>query len=283
MTLPRRSPIPGWRRLAGSLAVAAVVLGAVYALNPEIGTAIGAISIPADFLGGSLYTVWKYAALFLNGALTTVAISLFGTVAGFMLALGLVWMRLQTPGRRDGRIRAAAKRAASWTAKAYVAVFRGTPMIVQAAFFWYGLGLFGDAFVCGLFVVSVNTAAYIAEILRGGIAAVDPGQREAARSLGMSAAQSFFAVVFPQALKHSLPAVGNEFIINVKDTAVLSVIGIFELFNQTRRIAGIHYRQLEAYFVVAVIYFALTMGLSKLLAAAERRFDLPRPELPSSN
>ncbi len=274
---------PAARRLWFNLAAFAAVVGILYALNPDIGEAVGAVSIPDDFVGGSLFTLWKYAGLFLDGAVTTVVISMVGTVVGFAIALLLVFLRLQAPTRRDARAMAFLKIAASRFAKGYVSVFRGTPMIVQAAFFWYGLGLFGDAFVCGLFVVSVNTAAYIAEILRGGIASVDDGQREAARSLGMKPVQAFFAVVFPQAVKHSLPSIGNEFIINVKDTAVLSVIGIFELFNQTRRIAGIHYRQLEAYAIVAVIYLVLTTGLSKLLSIVETKFDLPRPELPSSN
>lgn len=156
-------------------------------------------------------------------------------------------------------------------------------MIVQAAFFWYGLGLFGDAMLCGLFVVSVNTAAYIAEILRGGISSVDTGQMEAARSLGLSYVQTMRYVILPQAIKNAMPAIGNEFVINIKDTSVLSIIGIFELFNQTRRIAGMHYRQLEAYFVVALIYLFLTYTVTHLLQKIEKRLDMPVKELTSSN
>ena len=132
-------------------------------------------------------------------------------------------------------------------------------------------------------MVSLNTADYIAKIIRGGIQSIDKGQTEASKSLGLSGFQTMRYIIFPQAIKNSLPAIGNEFVINIKDTAVLSVIGIFELFNQTRRIAGMHYRQLEAYLVVAIIYLFLTYTVSSILKHVEKRMDMPVKELPSSN
>lgn len=239
--------------------------------------------MPDDFWGGFIYTAVRYASLFLEGAVTTIGLSLTGTVVGFIIALALVGLRLQKPDNRDPKSVKTLKRIGSGFAKAYITVFRGTPMIVQASFFWYGLGLFGDALLCGLFVVSLNTAAYIAEILRGSINAIDKGQSEASRSLGMSGLQTMISVIFPQAVKNSMPAIGNEFVINIKDTAVLSVIGIFELFNQTTKVAGIHYRQLEAYLVVALIYLFLTYSVTKLLQRVEKKFDIAIRELPSSN
>ena len=239
--------------------------------------------MPDDFLGGVLFTAIRYSSLFIEGVLTTLGLSLSGTIIGFALALVLVALRLQKPTQRDQKIVVFMKKIGSRFSKGYITVFRGTPMIVQASFFWYGLGLFNDALLCGLFVVSVNTAAYIAEILRGSIQSIDKGQTEAARSLGLTSIQTMRHIIFPQAIKNSMPAIGNEFVINIKDTAVLSVIGIFELFNQTTKVAGIHYRQLEAYLVVAVIYLVLTYSITWILQKVEKKLDIQVKELPSSN
>lgn len=263
------------------------VLQAHFIDNDETGQSFytGALIpvIPADFWGGATYTFVRYLALFLEGVLMTLSISLTGTIIGFVIALFVVIARIATIDSREPRFKNWLKRILSWLANAYVTLFRGTPMIVQASFFWYGLGLFGDPLLCGLFVVSLNTSAYIAEILRGSIQSIESGQEEAAKSVGLSHWQTMIFVLFPQAIKNSLPSIGNEFIINIKDTAVLSVIGIFELFNQTRRIAGMHYRQLEAYFVVAAVYLVLTYTISKLLKAVENKWNLPVKEIPSSN
>jgi putative lysine transport system permease protein len=262
-------------------------LTAVFALGDAtlIKTYEGAVvaQMPSDFWGGFVYTFIRYISLFAEGVATTLGLSLTGTIIGFIIALILVALRLLKPNSRDQKSVAFLKKFGSGFAKVYITVFRGTPMIVQASFFWYGLGLFGDALLCGLFVVSVNTAAYIAEILRGSIGAIDKGQTEASRSLGMNSIQTMISVIFPQSVKNSMPAIGNEFVINIKDTAVLSVIGIFELFNQTTKVAGIHYRQLEAYLVVALIYLFLTYTVTKILQRIEKRFDIEIRELPSSN
>jgi len=231
-------------------------------------------TIPDSFFGGVLFTVVRYARLFLEGALLTLALAVTGTVVGFILALFIVAGKTLEPNQYDTKWMNAIKIGVQKLSSIYITIFRGTPMIVQASFFWYGLGLFGDAFLCGLFVVSINTAAYIAEILRGGIQSVDNGQTEAAKSLGMTRTKTLLLVVFPQAIRNSIPAIGNEFVINIKDTAVLSIIGIFELFNQTRKIAGMHYRQLEAYFVVGVIYLCLTYTVTWILKRIEQRMNL---------
>lgn len=239
--------------------------------------------IPDTFFGGVSYTFIRYFSLFVEGALTTIGISLAGTIIGFILALFIVSGKIIKTHKSDSKSTKIIKNWIQKLSSLYIVIFRGTPMIVQASFFWYGLGLFGNAFLCGLFVVSLNTAAYIAEIIRGGILSIDQGQTEAANSLGMSSTQTLLLIIFPQAIKNSMPAIGNEFVINIKDTAVLSVIGIFELFNQTRKIAGMHYRQLEAYFVVALIYLCLTYTVTSILKHVEKRFELPCKELTSSN
>jgi putative lysine transport system permease protein len=239
--------------------------------------------MPPDFWGGVVYTVVRNAMLFFEGVLTTLWLSLAGTLLGFGFAIVLVSLRLLSPTRRDRPAIRVVKGLLSGFAKLYVTVFRGTPMIVQAAFFWYGLNLFGNPLLCGLFVVSVNTAAYIAEILRGSLQAIDKGQMEASRSVGMTSIQAMRYVILPQAIKNAMPAIGNEFVINIKDTAVLSIIEIYELFYQTKRIVGNNYRQLEAYLVVAAIYLFLTVSVTKGLAAVEKRLDMKVVELPSSN
>lgn len=239
--------------------------------------------IPDDFLGGAIYTLVRYGKMFLEGALITLGISLIGTIIGFILALFLATAKIQERSSLDSGFKKLMKVSLKRLSSIYITIFRGTPMIVQASFFWYGLGLFGNVLLCGLFVVSLNTAAYIAEILRGSIQAIDKGQTEASLSLGMSYTQTFLFIIFPQAIKNSMPAIGNEFVINIKDTAVLSVIGIFELFNMTKKITGMHYRQLEAYAIVALIYLVLTYSTTTLLKLVEKRMGMKPVELTSSN
>jgi len=239
--------------------------------------------IPDDFLGGSLYTLVRYSKMFLEGAGLTLGISLVGTVIGFMLSLFLATAKLITITPQDKKLAKAIKIFLNKLSSTYITVFRGTPMIVQASFFWYGFGLFGNALLCGLFVVSLNTAAYIAEIIRGAVNSIDKGQTEAGLAVGLSYSQTMLFVVFPQAIKNSMPAIGNEFVINIKDTAVLSVIGIFELFNQTKKITSLHYRQLEAYAIVAIIYLILTYSTTSVLKLVEKKMGMKPLELTSSN
>jgi putative lysine transport system permease protein len=239
--------------------------------------------IPDDFFGGAIYTLVRYGKMFLEGAIITLGISFIGTVIGFILALFLATAKIQEPSSLDNAFKKIIKISLKRLSSIYITIFRGTPMIVQASFFWYGLGLFGNVFLCGLFVVSVNTAAYIAEIIRGSIQAIDKGQTEASLALGMSYVQTFLFIIFPQAIKNSMPAIGNEFVINIKDTAVLSVIGIFELFNMTKKITGMHYRQLEAYAIVALIYLVLTYSITSLLKLVEKRMGMKPVELKNSN
>lgn len=239
--------------------------------------------IPDDFFGGAIYTLVRYGKMFLEGAGITLGISFIGTVTGFILALFLATAKIQEPSSLDNGFKKIMKVSLKRLSSIYIIIFRGTPMIVQASFFWYGLGLFGNVFLCGLFVVSANTAAYIAEIIRGSIQAIDKGQTEASLSLGMSYTQTFLFIIFPQAIKNSMPAIGNEFVINIKDTAVLSVIGIFELFNMAKKITGMHYRQLEAYAIVALIYLVLTYSITSLLKLVEKRMGMKPLELTSSN
>ncbi len=239
--------------------------------------------IPDSFLGGSLYTLVTYGTMFFQGALLTLLLALSGTIIGFFLALVVATAKMIQSDEFESTLKKLMKKTMNRAASLYITVFRGTPMIVQASFFWYGFGLFGNPLLCGLFVVSINTAAYIAEIIRGSIQAIDKGQTEAGYSVGLTYSQTMLFIIFPQAIKNSIPAIGNEFVINIKDTAVLSVIGIFELFNQTKKITGMHYRQLEAYAIVALIYLVLTLSTTNFLSFIERRMGMQPKELTSSS
>ena len=138
-------------------------------------------------------------------------------------------------------------------------------------------------FISGLCTVALNSTAYLTEVLRGGILAVDRGQTEAARSLGMTNWQTMLKVVFPQAVKNSIPAIGNEFIINIKDSSVLSVIGVMDLMYATKSVSGIYFRSLEIYCVAALLYLVLTWLSSLLLKWLGKKLDMPVRGIPSSN
>ena len=145
-------------------------------------------------------------------------------------------------------------------------------MIVQAVIVYYGLlpYLGWSPLTAGLFIITFNTAAYIAEILRSGINGIDPGQNEAARSLGFNI-QSKLYIVYPQAIKNSLPAIGNEFIVNLKDSSIFFAIGIMDLYNAGKNATSGIYRTIEGYVVVALVYLALTVITSRLIAYLEKR------------
>ena len=162
----------------------------------------------------------------------------------------------------------------------YVTVFRGTPMIVQSMVIYYGsskvfkwnLSPMGAA----LFIVSINTGAYMCEIIRGGIDSIDKGQFEAAEALGMTHFQMMSSIIFPQMFRVILPSIGNEFIINIKDTSVLNVISVTELFYTSNAIAGTYLRYYEVFIITSVIYFFLTFTLTAILKYIEKKIDGPQ-------
>ena len=161
----------------------------------------------------------------------------------------------------------------------YVEFFRGTPMIVQAMVIYYGslmaFGIDMDRIAAAIFIVSINTGAYTAEIVRGGIISIDKGQFEAAHAIGMNHAKTMLNVVLPQVLRNILPAIGNEFVINIKDTSVLNVIAVSELFFQTKSIAGMNFRYFEPFIIASIIYLIMTLTVTQILRFIERRLDGP--------
>ena len=255
-------------------------------------TALAQDRNPSDFLSSIVYMVDKSMGIIGKGVLTTVELATFGTIIAFFLAIGLVFLRIQTIDRSDNDFVRLLKTLGCTFAKLYSTVVRGTPMMVQGMLIYFtGFGILSNTgmtvseigaiwstFVAGLVTISLNSTAYMMEVLRGGIEAVDPGQTEAARSLGLSQWQAMIKVVFPQGVKNAIPALSNELVVNIKDSSVLSVIGVFDLMFATKTVAGIYFKQMEIYVVAAVVYLCLTMVASWLLGRFAKHLSVePQP------
>ena len=162
-------------------------------------------------------------------------------------------------------------------AKAYVEIIRGTPLLVQLYIIFYGLpyvGLELPDMVAGVLALSINSSAYVAEIIRGGINAIDKGQMEAARSLGMSYNMAMINIIIPQAVKNIIPVLGNEFIVVIKESSIVSVIGIHELSYNADTVRGNIFKPFEPLLVSAFIYFIMTFTLSKFMKRVEERMNI---------
>ena len=228
----------------------------------------------------------KYHKSFLLGIRTTLIVALIGTLIGLLIGLLAGGIRAIRPDKTLSKGRKALKVFIDLLIKIYIEVFRGTPMMVQAVFIYYLVYtniVHWDKMVAAIFVISINTGAYMAEIVRAGIQAVDPGQNEAARSLGMSSMQTMMDIVLPQAIRNAFPAIGNELIVNIKDSSVLMIISITELMFQSNSIAGTTYRFTETYFVTAFIYLCLTGISSIILNAIEKKLNHTKTSLPQSD
>lgn len=235
-------------------------------------------SLPDDFWGRVVYLLQQYGSSFLRGAGTTMLIAVISTAVGCLIGFG-VGIVQTTPADKAHPVKYILMKLVRFLLDAYVEIFRGTPMMVQAMFIYYGLAqLFNihlGTMEAALFIVSINTGAYMAETVRGGILSIDPGQTEGAKAIGMTHVQTMNAVILPQALRNIMPQIGNNLIINIKDTCVLSVIGTVELFFATKSVAGAMYTYFEAFTITMVIYFVLTFSCSRLLRLCESRMDGP--------
>lgn len=165
-----------------------------------------------------------------------------------------------------------------WLNSAYVAIIRSTPLLVQAFFIYFGvsgvLGVRIDAFTAGVIALSLNAGGYLSEIFRGGIQAVDKGQREAARSLGMSAAQTTWRIILPQAIRICIPSVVNQWCITIKDTSIICVIGLAELTRMGQMIIARTYRSFEVWIMVAILYFVTIYLLTVVSRILEKKVSL---------
>ncbi len=201
--------------------------------------------------------------MLMRGVWYTIYLTVGGLFFGFLLGVTTGLMKLARPF------------LARKVAGAYVEFIRGTPMLVQAMFLYYGVpmavGLRIPPLVAGIIVIAVNSGAYIAEIVRGAIQSINVGQTEAGRSIGLTRAQTMRYIIWPQAFRRMIPPLGNQFIISLKDTSLLMVIGVGELLRTGQEIVAVNFRAFEVYMAVAIVYLAMTMTISKVLRVIEHR------------
>ena len=223
--------------------------------------------------------------MFIRGAGMTLLISIVGTLIGSLI--GLIVGVIRTIPIPERGIKKTLLKTINIILSVYIEFFRGTPMIVQAMVIYYGsaaaFGIDINRIVAGLFIVSINTGAYMSEIVRGGIVSIDKGQFEAAQAIGMNHFQTMTNVVLPQVIRNILPATGNEFVINIKDTSVLNVISVSELFFQTKSIAGNNFRYFESFFVACILYFIMTFTVTRILRYLEKKIDGPENYIIAGN
>ena len=231
-----------------------------------------------EFLN-DVWTILKtYYPQLLAGVGNTLLLALTGTIAGLLIGL-LTGIVRTTPLSRHGFLRFLQKLLNGIIA-VYVEIFRGTPMMVQAMVIYWGYvfatgGKTLALIPSGILIVSINTGAYMAEIVRGGILSIDKGQFEGAMSIGLTHSQTMLRIILPQVLRNILPSVSNEFVINIKDTSVLNVIGVTELYFFTAKISKMTWAIFETYVVACVIYFVLTFSITRILRWVERKIDGP--------
>ena len=220
--------------------------------------------------------VVRYHSFFLEGVGNTLIIAVFTVLFGTSLGVLMAMSRMSK------------FKPLKWLATAYIEFFRGTPLMVQLMFIFYGLPMIGvtfptvsfipdfDRFAAGVVAMSLNSCAYVAEIIRSGIQAVDAGQMEAARCLGFHHREAMTLVILPQAVRNILPALGNEFVTIIKESSIVSVISIADLMFRAKGIIAKTYNSLECLAVVAIIYFILTFLGGRLIALMERRMSYGR-------
>ncbi len=236
--------------------------------------------MPETFFGWVAFLLDQYGTVLIKGAVVTLLLAIVGTFIGCLIGLVVGIIQTIPLDENDGKIKKAFVKAVQWLLDAYVEVFRGTPMIVQAMVVYYGaMSLFDidmSPMFAGFLVVSINTGAYMAETVRGGIESVDVGQKEAAIAIGMDHFQTMRCVILPQALRNVMPQLGNNLIINIKDTSVLNVISVTELYFASKSAAGVYYKYFEIFFITCVIYFIMTFTASRLLRWMESKMDGPK-------
>ena len=235
-----------------------------------------------------LWKLWgENFSLIGYGILSTIILSLFGTIFGLILGIFLAYGKNIKIKNSDKII---IKTLCLTFCNLYSVILRGTPMMVQALLFKFGCSaiginwgniyfegeinnVFNGWLFAGLIVITFNTAAYMGEIIRSGLNGVDAGQIEGARSLGLSNSSTSIHVILPQALKNALPTIGNELIVNIKDSSVLNVISVTELYYRLNLIAGTTYAFMESYLILAIIYLVITLFTSLILKLIEKKLN----------
>mgnify|MGYP004676447725 CR=1 FL=1 len=230
---------------------------------------------PSNMFEWIVFLAVKYKDMFVQGLLITLYIAVVGTIIGFILGYLVGIVQDMKINKEDNIVKRVLMKLLKAICVVYVEIFRGTPMIVQGMIVYYGL-LQADVKItpiaAGILVTVLNTGAYMAETVRGGINSIDKGQKEGAWSLGMSPMLTMILVVLPQAFKNVVPEMVNTFLTNLKMTSVLNVIGVSELFLVAKTAGGTYYKYFEAYLVIAVIYFIICFVLNRVFLALEKKF-----------
>ena len=232
-------------------------------------------------LGQDIARLWnEYAGLYLSGVWNTISLAVLCTAVGCLIGLLCGILNTIPFNKNDNIFKRILLRTIRIVNQVYVEVFRGTPMILQAVVIYYGLPYFtnyalrfSSVWLCAFVVVSVNTGAYMAESVRGGIISIDPGQTEGAKAIGMTHWQTMTNVILPQALRNILPQIGNNLIINIKDTSVMSIIGFTEFFAIHKSVAGTTYQYFPSAAIEMVGYLTMTLIASFLLRMWEKKMD----------
>jgi len=233
--------------------------------------------MPTDFLGRVMVVFQRYGMSMLQGAGVSLKIALVGTLVGCLIGFAVGIVQTIPSEKGDNPL----KKGALWIIRlilnAYVEFFRGTPMMAQAMFIYYGLmpllGINSTITQAAYFILSINTGAYMAETVRGGILSIDPGQTEGAKAIGMTHFQTMVNVIMPQALRNIMPQIGNNYIINVKDTSVMFIIGFTEFFAQHRYIVGVNNMYFPSATIEMIGYLTLTLIASLILRLVEKLMD----------
>lgn len=223
---------------------------------------------------GRLWDV--YGEAYLKGIQNTLILAAVATLVGCIIGLICGVLNTIPYSKRDPLLKRILLRLIRAIVRIYVEVFRGTPMVLQAVFIFYGFGFTyatADVWTAAIIVVSINTGAYMAESVRGGIISVDPGQTEGAKALGMNHVQTMTRVIMPQVLRNIIPQIGNNLIINIKDTSVMFVIGFVDFFATHRNIVGLNSKYFPSAIIEMVGYLTLTLAFSVLLRFIERKMD----------
>ena len=232
-------------------------------------------------LGADIVKLWsKYGGPYLTGMRNTLVLALVATAIGCVIGFICGILNTIPCSDRDPMPKRVLLKIVRIIVRVYVEVFRGTPMVLQAVFLYYGLPYFTNntmkftnIWVAAILVVSINTGAYMAESVRGGIISIDPGQTEGAKAIGMNHVQTMLHVILPQALRNIMPQIGNNFIINVKDTSVMFIIGFPDFFSSHRAAVGASYLYFPSATVEMAGYLCMTLAASFLLRLLEKRLD----------
>lgn len=228
-------------------------------------------------IGRLLDVYWK---TYLSGMGNTLVLAIVATLIGCVIGLVCGILNTIPYTKSDSPVKRFFLKLIRAIIRIYVEVFRGTPMVLQAVFIYYGVPYvtnnamrFDSVWVAAILIVSINTGAYMAESVRGGIISIDPGQTEGAKAIGMNHFQTMTSVILPQAIRNIMPQIGNNFIINVKDTSVMFIITFTEFFAVHRNIVGLNYMYFPSATIEMIGYLCVTLTASLLLRAVEKRMD----------